>query len=50
MVAEQTSILTKRLLAYVMGVKFMRNNSSVRAFRTRLRHAFDRYDNPNVLI
>ena len=47
---NQFSVLTKRILAYVMGVKYMRDNSSFRAFRSRLRNAFDKYQNPNVLI
>lgn len=44
------SVLTKRVMSYVMGVKTVRNFSAFRAFRTRLRQAFEGYQNPNVLI
>jgi glycosyltransferase involved in cell wall biosynthesis len=44
------SILTKRVLAYVMGVRTVRDLSAFRAFRTRLRCAFEGFQNPNVLI
>jgi glycosyltransferase involved in cell wall biosynthesis len=44
------SLTTKRVLAYVMGVKNIRDFAAFRAFRTKLRTAFDRYQNPNVLV
>jgi undecaprenyl-phosphate 4-deoxy-4-formamido-L-arabinose transferase len=44
------SVFTKRVLAYVMGVRTVRDLSAFRAFRTRLRCAFDGFQNPNVLI
>jgi glycosyltransferase involved in cell wall biosynthesis len=44
------SFTTKRVLAYVMGVKNIRDFAAFRAFHTRLRTAFDKYQNPNVLV
>ena len=44
------SALTKRVLVYITGVKNVRDFSAFRAFRTHLRHAFENYQNPNVLI
>jgi undecaprenyl-phosphate 4-deoxy-4-formamido-L-arabinose transferase len=44
------SVFTKRLLGYVMGIHTIRDLSAFRAFRTRLRRAFDGFQNPNVLI
>jgi glycosyltransferase involved in cell wall biosynthesis len=44
------SLTTKRVLAYVMGVKNIRDFAAFRAFHTRLRAAFDKYQNPNVLV
>lgn len=44
------SVLTKRVLASVMGVRNIRDFSAFRAFRTHLRQAFQSYNNPNVLI
>lgn len=44
------SVLTKRVLSAVMGVKNIRDFAAFRAFRTRLRGAFESYQNPNVLI
>jgi glycosyltransferase involved in cell wall biosynthesis len=44
------SFATKRVLAYVMGVKTIRDFAAFRAFRANLRTAFDSYQNPNVLI
>ena len=44
------SLATKRVLAYVMGVKTIRDFAAFRAFRTTLRTAFDNYQNPNVLV
>jgi glycosyltransferase involved in cell wall biosynthesis len=43
-----TSYLTKRALAYAMGIKTIRNMSGFRALRTGLRDAFAGYQNPNV--
>lgn len=44
------SVFIKRVLAYVMGVRNMRDVSAFRAFRARLRLAFQDYKNPNVLV
>ena len=44
------SFLTKRVLAYVMGVKNIRDFAAFRAFHTYLRQAFVGYQNLNVLI
>jgi glycosyltransferase involved in cell wall biosynthesis len=44
------SLATKRVLAYVMGVKNIRDFAAFRVFRTTLRTAFDSYQNPNVLV
>ena len=44
------SIFIKRSLSFVMGVPHIRDISSFRAFRTDLRHAFEKYQNPNVMI
>jgi glycosyltransferase involved in cell wall biosynthesis len=44
------SLTTKRVLAYVMGVKNIRDFAAFRAFRTTLRSAFEKYQNPNVLV
>jgi len=44
------SFLIKRILAYTMGVKNIRDFAAFRAFRTSLRHAFETYQNPNVQI
>ncbi len=44
------SVIIKRVLAYVMGVKTVRDFAAFRALRTRLRRAFENYQNPNVLI
>lgn len=41
---------TKRVLAFVMGVKTVKEISAFRAFRTDLRRAFDNYQNPGVII
>jgi undecaprenyl-phosphate 4-deoxy-4-formamido-L-arabinose transferase len=45
-----TSILTKYTVAYVMGVKSMRDISSYRVFRTDIRRAFDDYQGPDLLL
>ena len=44
------SVLIKRVLAYVMGIRNMRDVSAFRAFRSHLRLAFQDYQNPNVLV
>jgi len=44
------SKLTKRLLAFVMGIKRIEDLSAFRAFRTKLRNAFDKYQNPGVIL
>lgn len=44
------SIIIRRLLAYIMGVKNLRDFASFRAFRANLRGAFSNYQNPNVIL
>lgn len=44
------SRLTKRTLAFVMGIKTVREISAFRAFRTNLRKAFTDYHSPGVII
>jgi len=44
------SRLTKRTLAFVMGIKTVREISAFRAFRTNLREAFTDYQSPGVII
>jgi len=44
------SRLTKRMLAYVMGIPTVREIGAFRAFRTVLRNAFTTYESPNVII
>lgn len=44
------SVLTKRVLAQVMGIKTIRDIGAFRAFRTRVRDAFAAYGNPNVIL
>ena len=44
------SKLTKRLLGFVMGIKRVEDLSAFRVFRTKLRDAFERYQNPGVII
>ncbi len=44
------SVLIKRLLAQVMGIRTIRDIGAFRAFRTRLRQAFANYGNPNVIL
>ena len=41
---------TKRTLAFVMGIKTVREISAFRAFRTNLREAFKDYQSPAVII
>jgi glycosyltransferase involved in cell wall biosynthesis len=45
-----TSVLTKYAVAYVLGVKSMRDISSYRVFRTDLRRAFEDYQGPDLLL
>lgn len=44
------SIFTKRVLAYVMGVKTIRDIGAFRVFRSRLRKAFAHYQAPDVIL
>ncbi len=44
------SMVTKRVLAQVMGIHTIRDVSAFRAFRARLRDAFAGYCNPNVIL
>ncbi|MEJ2706196.1 MAG: glycosyltransferase family 2 protein [Anaerolineales bacterium] len=44
------SRFTKRALAYLMGIKTVRDIGPFRAFRSDLRKAFDTYQNPSVLV
>jgi len=44
------SRFTKRLLAYIMGIKTVREIGPFRAFRTHLRQAFLTYRNPSVIL
>lgn len=44
------SVLTKRVLAQVMGIKTIRDIGAFRAFRAQLRNAFENYGNPNVIL
>ena len=41
---------TKRILAFVMGVKTVKEISAFRAFRAGLRRAFDNYQNAGVIL
>lgn len=47
---NQSSILFKRMLAWVMGTGSMRDIGAFRAFHTSLRQAFADYRNPNVIL
>jgi len=44
------SVIIRRLLANIMGVKNIRDFAAFRAFRSRLRGAFENYQNPNVIL
>lgn len=44
------SWITKRTLAFVMGIPTVKEIGAFRAFRTSLRRAFDFYQSPNVII
>ncbi len=41
---------TKRVLAFVMGIKTVREISAFRCFRSSLRPAFESYSHPNVIV
>jgi len=45
-----SSTISKRTLAFVMGIKTVREISAFRAFRTDLRKAFANYQSPGVII
>ncbi len=45
-----TSNLTKRILAFVMGVKTVKEISAFRAFRGNLKKAFINYNNPGIIL
>ncbi len=44
------SVVTKRVLAEVMGIRTIRDIGAFRAFRAHLRSAFADYRNPNVIL
>lgn len=44
------SALVKRSIAYVMGLRTVRDIGAFKAFRTHLREAFAGYNNPDVLV
>lgn len=44
------SVLSKWIISTAIGIKTVRDVSAFRAFRTDVRLAFDRYDNPDVMI
>ncbi|MHC1784047.1 MAG: glycosyltransferase family 2 protein [Anaerolineaceae bacterium] len=44
------SKLTKRILAWVMGIPTVRDIGAFRAFRTRLRTAFENFQSPTVIL
>jgi glycosyltransferase involved in cell wall biosynthesis len=44
------SALTKRAVAYVMGLQTVRDIGAFKAFRTELRNAFEHYNGPDVLV
>ncbi|MBI9034461.1 MAG: glycosyltransferase family 2 protein [Bacteroidales bacterium] len=45
-----SSWLIKRTLAFVMGIKTVKNISSFRIFKSRLRKSFSQYKNPGIII
>ncbi len=45
-----TSNLTKRILAFVMGIKTVKEISAFRAFRANLKKAFINYNNPGIIL
>jgi undecaprenyl-phosphate 4-deoxy-4-formamido-L-arabinose transferase len=44
------AVLTKRAVAWVMGANTVRDMSAFRAIRTQVRHGFDTFDGPDVLV
>jgi glycosyltransferase involved in cell wall biosynthesis len=44
------AVLTKRAVAWVMGAGTVRDMSAFRAIRTKVRHGFDTFDGPDVLV
>lgn len=44
------SVLTKRVVGYIMGNQSLRDITSYRIFRTHIRQAFDAYQGPDVLL
>ncbi len=44
------SVIIKRTLSRIMGIRTIRDIGAFRAFRSRLRQAFDSYQNPNVIL
>jgi glycosyltransferase involved in cell wall biosynthesis len=44
------SLFTKRVLAYVMGIKTIRDIGAFRAFRSYLRKAFENYQAPDIIL
>ena len=47
---NQMSRLIKRVLAYTMNLPRIRNVSAFRVFRSHLRNAFEKFNNPNVIL
>ncbi len=47
---NQTSLLTKKLVGYVMGYHNLSDISSFRAFRSHIRAAFEDYRGPDLLL
>lgn len=45
-----SSQLTKKILAFVMGIKTVREISAFRVFRSHLRKAFAKYQNPGIIL
>jgi glycosyltransferase involved in cell wall biosynthesis len=44
------SVVSKWMVANAIGIRTVRDVSAFRVFRTVLRQAFDRYDNPDVML
>jgi glycosyltransferase involved in cell wall biosynthesis len=47
---NMASKLIKRSLAFVMGIKTVREISAFRAFRSKLRQAFENYQSPGIIL
>jgi len=45
-----SAVIVKRTIAYVMGIKTVRDISTYKAFRAGLRKAFDNYHAPDVMV